>query len=60
MNRPKTIAYLRVSTSKQDLKNQKLAILDYAQKNIIRIDDFIDCRTYGFSHFKCILSKHGY
>ena len=27
----KTLAYLRVSTDKQDLDNQKLEILDYAR-----------------------------
>ncbi|ABB33355.1 Resolvase domain protein [Geobacter metallireducens RCH3] len=38
----KTIAYLRVSTSQQDLKNQKFEILDYAQKNGLSIDDFVE------------------
>lgn len=38
---PKTIAYLRASTDKQDLNNQKLEILEYARKNRLEIDDFI-------------------
>jgi len=38
----KTIAYLRVSTYKQDLNNQKLAILEYARKEGLKIDDFIE------------------
>ena len=38
----KTVAYLRVSTGGQDLDNQKLAILDYAQRNRIEIDRFVE------------------
>ncbi len=38
----KIIAYLRISTNKQDLDNQRLAILDYAYKNKIEIDSFIE------------------
>jgi DNA invertase Pin-like site-specific DNA recombinase len=37
----KVLAYLRTSTDKQDLNNQKLGILEYAQKNGLQIDDFI-------------------
>lgn len=37
----KTIAYLRVSTDKQDLDNQRLVILDYAHKHKLKIDEFI-------------------
>jgi DNA invertase Pin-like site-specific DNA recombinase len=36
-----TLAYLRTSTDKQDLNNQKLEILEYARKNSLHIDDFI-------------------
>lgn len=36
----KTLAYIRVSTTKQDLETQKLAILSYAQKEKIQIDEF--------------------
>ena len=38
----RTIAYLRISTNKQDLDNQRLSILDYAYKNKIDIDSFIE------------------
>ena len=38
----KNIAYLRVSTNTQDLNNQKLAILDFAQKEGFKIDEFIE------------------
>jgi len=38
----KNIAYLRVSKSDQDTNNQRLSILDYAQKNNIKIHDFVE------------------
>lgn len=38
---PKTIAYIRASTDKQDLNNQKLEIYEYAKKNKLEVDDFI-------------------
>ena len=38
----KIIGYIRVSTEKQDLKNQKFTILDYAQKNNLKINKFIE------------------
>lgn len=37
----KVIAYIRASTNKQDVDNQKLEILEYARKNDIKVDDFI-------------------
>lgn len=36
----KTVAYIRVSTSSQDLESQRLAILSYAQREKIIIDSF--------------------
>ncbi len=36
-----TIAYLRVSTDSQDLKNQKYEILDFADKNDMQVTDWI-------------------
>lgn len=36
----KTVAYIRVSTASQDLENQRLAILSYAQKEKIMVDAF--------------------
>ena len=40
----KTFSYIRVSTNEQDLKSQKLAILDFAQKEGIKIDEFIELK----------------
>lgn len=37
----KVYAYLRVSTIKQDIGDQKLEILEYARRNEIKVDDFI-------------------
>jgi DNA invertase Pin-like site-specific DNA recombinase len=37
----KTIAYLRVSKDSQDVNNQKLAILAFAQQQQMKIDQFI-------------------
>jgi DNA invertase Pin-like site-specific DNA recombinase len=36
----RTIAYLRVSTSKQDVENQELELLRYASANSLSIDDW--------------------
>ena len=41
----KTIAYLRVSTGGQELNNQRLAILDYAHKHRLQIDEFLEVRV---------------
>ena len=43
----KTVAYLRVSTAQQDLRSQRLAILEYARKHGFRIDDFIEATASG-------------
>jgi DNA invertase Pin-like site-specific DNA recombinase len=37
-----TIAYLRTSTDKQDLNNQKLEILEWARKHDLKIDTFVE------------------
>jgi len=37
----KTIAYLRVSTTNQDVDQQRLAIWDYAQQHKMMIDEFV-------------------
>ena len=37
-----TLAYLRVSRDDQDIKNQRLAILDYARRENVNIDRFIE------------------
>ena len=36
------IAYIRVSTAAQDLESQRLAILSYAQKENLTINEFVD------------------
>ncbi len=41
----KTIAYLRVSTDGQDLKNQKLEILEYAQVNSLTVDRWMEIKV---------------
>lgn len=38
----KIIAYLRASTDKQDVKNQKLEILEFARNKKLHVDDFIE------------------
>lgn len=38
----KTLAYIRVSKDSQDVKNQRHEVLEYAQKNNIHIDDFME------------------
>ncbi len=38
----KIIAYLRASTDKQDLNHQRLEILEFARRQTIRIDDFVE------------------
>jgi DNA invertase Pin-like site-specific DNA recombinase len=37
----KTVAYIRTPTDKQDLKNQRLEILEYAHDKKLRIDEFV-------------------
>ncbi len=43
--RPKVLGYIRVSTDKQDLNNQRLELLEYARKNGFHIDDFIEAEV---------------
>ena len=38
----KTLACLRVSTIRQDVQGQRLAILEYARKHNLRIDEFVE------------------
>jgi DNA invertase Pin-like site-specific DNA recombinase len=37
----KTLAYIRASTDKQDVQNQKLVILEYVHEKGIKVDEFI-------------------
>jgi len=41
----KTVAYLRVSTGGQELNNQRLAILDYAHKHRLQVDEFLEVQV---------------
>ena len=43
----KTVAYLRVSTAQQEVRRQRIAILEYARKHDFRIDDFIKATASG-------------
>jgi DNA invertase Pin-like site-specific DNA recombinase len=38
----KIIAYIRASTDKQDINNQRLEILEYARKHQLQVDDFLE------------------
>lgn len=38
----KIVAYLRASTDKQDLSHQKLELLEFARKQSLSIDEFIE------------------
>jgi len=38
----KTVAYLRVSKDTQDVNNQRLAVLQFAQRERIQVDQFIE------------------
>ena len=38
----KIVAYIRTSTDKQDLNNQKLEILEYARQKNLSVDEFIE------------------
>ena len=54
----KTVAYLRVSTAQQDVRSQRLAILEYARKHDFRIDDFIEATASGqASEKRCRLDE---
>ena len=43
----RTVAYLRVSTAQQDVRSQRLAILEYARQHDFRIDDVIEATASG-------------
>ena len=49
----KTVAYLRVSTAQQDVRSQRLAILEYARNHDFRIDDFIEAIAPAVV-FRCV------
>lgn len=39
---PRIIAYLRISTEEQDLNSQKLELHEYARRNDIKINEFVE------------------
>jgi DNA invertase Pin-like site-specific DNA recombinase len=41
----RTVAYVRVSTGGQDLASQRLAILDYAHRQGLTVDTFVETHT---------------
>lgn len=41
-----TIGYIRVSTDKQNLENQKHKILEYANSQKIIVDEFIEIEIF--------------
>ncbi len=41
----RTIAYLRISTASQDCDSQRLAILDYAHRHRMTIDEFVSIQA---------------
>jgi DNA invertase Pin-like site-specific DNA recombinase len=41
----RTVAYIRISTGGQDLNSQRLAILDYAHRQGLRVDTFVEARV---------------
>ena len=49
---PKIIAYLRISTNEQDLKNQKFELLEYSHKNNFKIDEFVEMEKEIFILFE--------
>ena len=43
----KNLAYHRVSTAHQDVRSQRLAVLEYGRKRGFRIDRFIEAKALG-------------
>ena len=41
----KIIGYLRTSTDKQEINNQRLEILEYARKEDLKVSDFIEAQV---------------
>jgi DNA invertase Pin-like site-specific DNA recombinase len=41
----RTVAYVRVSTGGQDLASQRFAILDYAHRQGLTVDTFVEAHT---------------
>ena len=41
----KALGYLRTSTDKQEINNQRLEILEYARKEDLKVSDFIEAQV---------------
>ena len=41
----RTVAYIRISTGGQDLASQRLAILDYAHRQGLIVDTFVEAQV---------------
>ena len=41
----KTVAYLRISTCRQDLDSQRLSILDYSHRTGLTVDEFVEVQV---------------
>ena len=41
----KTVAYVRVSTDTQDITHQRLAILEFARKERLAVDEFLEVQA---------------
>jgi hypothetical protein len=46
----KTMAYLRVSKDSQDVKNQRLAILEFARQERREIGEFMEVQSWHWFH----------
>ena len=44
---PRSIAYLRISTGVQNLNSQKLELHEYACRNDIKINEFIEVKIFS-------------
>lgn len=42
---PRVIAYLRISTGQQDINSQKLELHEYARKNDLKINEFVEVES---------------
>ncbi len=51
---PQTLAYIRTSTNKQDIDNQKLEIYEYARNKKMKIDEIIQIQV---SSHKCRVQR---
>ena len=48
----KTLAYLRVSTARQDVQGQRIAILEHARRRDMQIDEFVEATASAVTSSK--------